>query len=238
MDKNFNVKHTGNSLHGDGGIDLWLKEDDKTIIIQCKAYKNYVNAGVVRELYGTLIHEKADEAWLVVTSGFSRGVEDFARNKQIRLLTIRDLIKLPPVREKETRRDERFIAYNNGTVLDTRTNLMWAVKDNGKDIKWVDAKKYCENYHGGGYADWRMPTLDELAGLYDSGKTQPVFNSNSTRNIHMATELIHITTKYGCWASETRGAYAAYFSFRWGNRCEDSQSGYDADRVLPVRSRK
>lgn len=95
MNKNFNVKHTGSSF-GDRGIDLLLKDNDKTIIIQCKAFKNYVSAGVVRELYGTLINEKADEAWLVVTSGFYRGAKEFAYDKPIRLLTIRDLIKLQP----------------------------------------------------------------------------------------------------------------------------------------------
>jgi hypothetical protein len=95
MSKKYNVKHTGSSF-GDKGIDLLLKLDDKTIIIQCKAYKNYISAGIVRELYGTLIHEKADEAWLVVTSGFYSGAKDFACNKPIRLLTIRNLMKLPP----------------------------------------------------------------------------------------------------------------------------------------------
>ena len=71
----------------------------------------------------------------------------------------------------EKARDGRFIAYDNGTVLDTKTNLMWAAKDNGSDINWADAKSYCENYRGGGYTDWRMPTTDELAGLYDAAKT-------------------------------------------------------------------
>ncbi|MBW1892098.1 MAG: hypothetical protein JRI91_00175 [Deltaproteobacteria bacterium] len=28
--------------------------------------------------------------------------------------------------KRETRRDERFIAYKNGTVMDTSTGLMWA----------------------------------------------------------------------------------------------------------------
>jgi hypothetical protein len=59
----------------------------------------------------------------------------------------------------------RFIAYDNGTVLDTRSNLMWAAKDNGSKVTWQDAKSYCANYRGGGYTDWRMPTLDEFAGL-------------------------------------------------------------------------
>lgn len=70
-------------------------------------------------------------------------------------------------RGSEIRRDGRFIVYDNGTVLDTRTNLMWAAKDNGSNINWQNAKEYCENYRGGGYTDWRVPTQDELAGLYD-----------------------------------------------------------------------
>src|SRR5271157_1154332 len=70
---------------------------------------------------------------------------------------------------REKASDGRFIAYNNGTVLDTKTKLMWAVKDNGTDINWADAKSYCNNYRGGGYKNWRMPTQDELTGLYDSG---------------------------------------------------------------------
>jgi len=51
---------------------------------------------------------------------------------------------------KEIKRDGRFIAYDDGTVLDTKTNLMWAAKDNGSNINWQGAKSYCENYRGGG----------------------------------------------------------------------------------------
>ncbi len=89
----------------------------------------------------------------------------------------------------ETARDGRFIAYSNGTVSDTRTNLMWAAKDNGSNINWADAKSYCENYRGGGYTDWRMPTYDELAGLYDKLKT---YKSDCGWNVHL-TELIRLT---------------------------------------------
>ena len=60
----------------------------------------------------------------------------------------------------EKARDGRFIAYENETVLDTKTKLMWAAKDNGSPLNWGDAKSYCENYRGGGYTNWRMPTQD------------------------------------------------------------------------------
>ncbi len=40
---------------------------------------------------------------------------------------------------RETKRDGRFIAYDNRTVLDTSTNLMWAARDNGSNIDWPKA---------------------------------------------------------------------------------------------------
>jgi restriction system protein len=96
IEKGYNVKLTGSSW-GDEGVDLVLVKDSKKIIVQCKAHKNYMSAGFVRELYGTLMHEKADEAWLVVTSGFYIGAKTFAFGKPIRLLTAWDLMKLPPI---------------------------------------------------------------------------------------------------------------------------------------------
>ena len=137
----------------------------------------------------------------------------------------------------EIRRDGRFIAYDNGTVLDTRTNLIWAAKDNGIDVNWADAKSYCENYRGGGYTDWQMPTQDELAGLYDPGKT--ISNPPTGRsggNYHI-TDLIHLT-RCCPWAYETRGSNAAYFHFILGDRYWNPRSYDFANRALPVRSGK
>jgi len=134
----------------------------------------------------------------------------------------------------EKARDGRFIAYDNGTVLDTQTNLMWAARDNGSDINWATAKSYCENYRGSGYTDWRMPTQDELAGLYDTGKTQR--NECSPSDPLHLTELIDLTA---CcpWASETSGSDAAYVSFFDGGRYWTHQSyNYGSRyRALPVR---
>jgi uncharacterized protein YceK len=126
-----------------------------------------------------------------------------------------------------------FIAYNNGTVLDTRTNLMWAAKDNGSDINWANAKSYCENYRGGGYTDWRMPTQDELAGLYDAAKT---YKSDCGYDVHL-TELIHLTCG-ATWASETRDSSAAYFYFSSGVQALYTQSYGFGYRALPVHSGK
>ncbi len=133
----------------------------------------------------------------------------------------------------EKARDDRFIAYGNGTVLDTKTNLMWAAKDNGSDVNWQDAKSYCENYRGGGYTDWRMPTQDELAGLYDLAKA---YKSECDYNVHL-TKLIHLSCTW-VWASDTRGSDAAIFLFIFGTRHLPSQSLVYYGRALPVRLSK
>ena len=141
-----------------------------------------------------------------------------------------------PSTASEIGRDGRFIAYDNGTVMDTRTGLMWAAKDNGSDIEWPGAKRYCENYRGGGYTDWRMPTLDELAGLYDRSKFRPAACSLFFK-IHVATELIDITC-FAPWTSETLGSEVADFSFRNGDRNWGNPSLSGRQRALPVRSGK
>ncbi len=134
---------------------------------------------------------------------------------------------------KEGGRDGRFISYDNGTVLDTRTNLMWALLDNGDNINWHDAKSYCDNYRGGGYNDWRMPTRDELAGLYDAAKT---YKTDCGYDVHL-TELIFLTCST-LWASETHGSGAATFRFGAGPRLWTPRSLGRGLRVLPVRSAK
>ena len=135
----------------------------------------------------------------------------------------------------ETGRDGRFIAYDNGTVLDTQTNLMWAAKDNGSNINWPDAKSYCENYRGGGYTDWRIPTQDELAKLYDKSKgyTPVCAASNHNDKVYL-TYLINVSCWWG-WAFETRASEAACFGFSRGDRGWSRQSN-DGGRALPVRS--
>jgi len=129
----------------------------------------------------------------------------------------------------ETGRDGRFIAFNNGTVKDSGTGLTWAAKDNGEDIPWIGAKKYCETYNGGGFTDWRMPTLEELAGIYDPAR--------ENRHGYSVTELIDISA---CcpWPSNELGSEAAAFSFSYGGKYWLPKSCSFNSRALPVRNDK
>lgn len=116
----------------------------------------------------------------------------------------------------------RFVNNGNGTVTDTQTGLMWADQDNGSSINWYSADRYCEVYSGGGKSGWRMPTIDELQQLYDSGAYGSVIKR----------------TGFGyVWSSETRGYYdAANFIFNGGGRGWCPLTGGYHNRALPVRS--
>lgn len=76
----------------DKGIDIILKKNGKTIVVQCKAHKKPVSPHVVRDLYGTLVDSQADEAILASISGFTSGVKDFVVDKPIGLISLEDII--------------------------------------------------------------------------------------------------------------------------------------------------
>ena len=121
---------------------------------------------------------------------------------------------------------ERFVDNGDGTITDTKTGLMWATKDNGDSINWRDACSYCENYNLGGYSDWRMPTLAELASLYDPEVT-------NKQGYHLTNHID--TSAETCWSSDTRGYEAARFNFSYGHEYWLRQSYSGPGRVLPVR---
>ena len=146
-----------------------------------------------------------------------------------------EIYKLEYRAEEEARVRNRFIANSNGTVLDTQTGLMWAARDNGVNINWANAKSYCENYRGGGYSDWRMPTLNDLAGLYDASKSYKTDCVDSV-DVHL-TELIHLTCTW-VWTSETRGSDAETAGFLYGRHILKNRLDHYAMRALPVRSAK
>jgi len=54
-----------------------------------------------------------------------------------------------------------------GVVTDPETGLSWTDRDNGDDVAWDRAGRYCEAMDAGGHDDWRLPTIDELELLFE-----------------------------------------------------------------------
>ena len=61
-------------------------------------------------------------------------------------------------------------SFDGKVVTDNRTGLIWQQKKYvGKT--WQEALKYCEDSIYAGYSDWRLPNINELASLWDPGKS-------------------------------------------------------------------
>ena len=140
--------------------------------------------------------------------------------------------------------EKRFVSYSDGTGLDTRHRLMWPSVDFRRYMSWQEAEGFCESYTGGGYSNWRLPSLKELQTLYEPGNINPA-------GYHM-TRLIKISGYV--WASDIsvlmknrpdkqavfeNTQHAGYIDFKTGKTAfifgNQKISGF---RILPVRSAK
>ncbi len=55
----------------------------------------------------------------------------------------------------------RFVDNGDGTITDTERKIMWQKGDNGKEVTFEEAQKYCKNLRLGNHADWRLPEPEE-----------------------------------------------------------------------------
>ena len=123
----------------------------------------------------------------------------------------------------EVGRDDRFIAYNNEIVADTKTGLEWMAGPD-RDTNWNEARSWVQslNLDGGG---WRMPTTHDLKTLYKEGA--------GWRNM---TPLLK-TTGWNVWSGEAKDStYAWYFSFDGGGRLLGLPRVSGDTRAFAVRS--
>jgi hypothetical protein len=74
------------------------------------------------------------------------------------------------------------VAAGKEIVRDTQTGLMWATLDShlelGRCVSYDRAMQYVRALRNGGYADWRLPTSAELAGIY---KNYPFFPDSGAK---------------------------------------------------------
>lgn len=79
----------------DGGVDLTLRRNGRTALVQCKQRKVFsIGAPVIREMFGLMTAKNADEAIIVITGKFTRDAQEFAAGKPIRLIDGPQLLAL------------------------------------------------------------------------------------------------------------------------------------------------
>jgi restriction system protein len=81
----YTVKRT--KITGDQEVDLLCTGKEREIVVvQCKRYQAKVSSSIVRDFYGTILHEKASRGYLVTTGRFSSPAIDWAKGKPIELV--------------------------------------------------------------------------------------------------------------------------------------------------------
>jgi hypothetical protein len=132
--------------------------------------------------------------------------------------------------------DGTFIAYDDGTVLDTKTKIMWWWSSTEQVTSWNDTLFKSKNFRGGGYADWHVPSTDELKTIY----------AKSSKNKYKTIDFITLTSPYiiskdfeDSGFGDSGPLYIQYMDFKNGivDSCKSIGFGFAPGKVmyLPVR---
>lgn len=112
--------------------------------------------------------------------------------------------------------EDRFTDNEDGTLTDTKFNMMWVKQDSyqikGKWLSWKKAKKFVERFNEekfAGHSDWRLPSSKDNRNLYD----------HDSKNTDHTGDIVHIDLKFpeGCgftyWCVEDKGINAMAYNF-------------------------
>ena len=115
----------------------------------------------------------------------------------------------------EESRDSRFVGVAAGVVHDAQTQRVWTAKDGAHEVSWGDASHQCRSLELDPKAQaWRLPTIDELATLYDTSIEQPCGGSA----ICKVDPAIELTSPYHWSATAPNPKRRFYFDFVHGTR--------------------
>jgi hypothetical protein len=151
----------------------------------------------------------------------------YFRNTKYALCVRRSSIAADPSSAQDTQA--------RGYWVDPSTGLMWAAKDNGKDVSWGKAMKHCRKLRLAGFSDWRLANLAELEGIYDKSANAPGLDGQEDFTFRVKGNLFLTGDQ---WSSnrvmDDRGhtsGYEWYFNFNEG-RADNDPSGFPYSSVL------
>jgi restriction system protein len=99
--KGYRVRHRGR--RGDRGVDLELTHPGgRKAIVQCKRYLRPIGPDVVRELFGTLVHERVHHAFLVTTADISTAAREWAAYKPLTLIDGKTVVQIASSLQKKS----------------------------------------------------------------------------------------------------------------------------------------
>jgi len=141
---------------------------------------------------------------------------------------MKTLDEIPPTWSQKLPAAERFvIVLDGGAVLDKETGLVWEKSPATTARTWSSAVSYCYTRTVGGRKGWRLPTVEELASLIDTTRSNPALPGGHP--------FLNVQSNY-YWSSTTVEGYTDYawaVSLYLGLVTNDLKTG--AIYVWPVR---
>lgn len=120
----------------------------------------------------------------------------------------------------------RFDPLPDGLLRDHRTGLVWSASDNGDDVDWNDASRYCTG------RGMRLPTVGQLLKLVD--RTGSVGTPCQDRQCKVS-ERFHLTG-HSYWSRQREGErWAVFVTLDNGRRSFDYVGIRNNYRALCVR---
>jgi hypothetical protein len=111
--------------------------------------------------------------------------------------------------------ERRFDRFESGMVRDKRTGLVWMARDTGPGLSWPDADQHCRALApGSGDAGWRLPSIEELAALYDTSMQEACGEAAVCR----IDPAIHLSSPYLWSATAPQPDRRVYFDFSLGSQ--------------------
>jgi hypothetical protein len=107
----------------------------------------------------------------------------------------------------------------------------WALSDNGSDINWNDATRYCASRGSG----WRLPSVNEMQSSYQSGRSAPC-GSYMGREYTCRVASKSLLTGQVYWSNEQQDSSEAWVVALYdGSRVINSVRDGGGRRALCIR---
>ena len=89
--KGYTITETGGG-GADGGVDLIMKKNSETILVQCKHWRmDSVGVAIIRELLGVVYDKKASSGIVITSGSFTQEAIDFSKGNPIQLVNGKEL---------------------------------------------------------------------------------------------------------------------------------------------------
>ncbi len=177
------------------------------------------SAAFVRHAVKDLPHLRSGKTALKVNEQQAKGAKDESpayapegvKDKQIRKVTLRRIRKqtsvsdIEPIVQKynfflKSKNDQGnfpndFVDNGDGTVTDRATELIWQKSGSPSVLSWKEAEQYLlrlNEQEYGGYYNWRIPTVEELASLLK--------RSINSKGQHI--DPLFDSKQKACWSSD------------------------------------